>query len=69
MAQRYPEFRSSYMQEELIEHILLTPAELALVLFCRGDDRRALTPLFHGHIDPYGQFELNLTRSSFLEAA
>ena len=32
-------------------------------------DRRALTPLFHGHINPYGQFELNLTRPSFLEAA
>jgi TnpA family transposase len=33
------------------------------------EDRRALTPLFHGHINPYGQFELNLTRPSFLEAA
>jgi TnpA family transposase len=32
-------------------------------------DHRALTPLFHGHINPYGQFALDLTRPSFLEAA
>jgi hypothetical protein len=32
-------------------------------------DRRGLTPLFHGHINPYGQFPLDLTRPSFLEAA
>jgi hypothetical protein len=30
---------------------------------------RALTPLFHGHINPYGQFSLDLTRPSFLKAA
>jgi hypothetical protein len=29
----------------------------------------ALTPLFHGHINPYGQFALDLARPSFLEAA
>jgi hypothetical protein len=33
------------------------------------EDLRALTPLFHGHINPYGQFELDLARPSFLEAA
>ena len=33
------------------------------------EDLRALTPLFHGHINPYGQFALDLTRPSFLEAA
>jgi TnpA family transposase len=32
-------------------------------------DRRGLTPLFHGHINPYGQFALDLARPSFLEAA
>ena len=32
------------------------------------EDLRALTPLFHGHINPYGQFALDLTRPSFLEA-
>ena len=31
------------------------------------EDRRALTPLFHGHINPYGMFELNLEKPSFLE--
>jgi TnpA family transposase len=31
-------------------------------------DRRGLTPLFHGHINPYGQFALDLTRPSFLAA-
>jgi hypothetical protein len=33
------------------------------------EDLRALTPLFHGHINPYGQFALDLERPSFLEAA
>ena len=32
------------------------------------EDLRALTPLFHGHINPYGQFALDLARPSFLEA-
>ena len=27
-----------------------------------AEDRRALTPLFHGHINPYGQFTLDLER-------
>jgi hypothetical protein len=34
-----------------------------------AEDLRALTPLFHGHINPYGQFTLDLTRPSFLEVA
>jgi hypothetical protein len=29
----------------------------------------APTPLFHGHINAYGQFALDLNRPSFLEAA
>ena len=32
-------------------------------------DFRALTPLFYGHINPYGLFELDLEGPSFLEAA
>lgn len=32
-------------------------------------DVRGLTPLFHGHINPYGQSALDLSRPSFLEAA
>jgi TnpA family transposase len=34
-----------------------------------GDDRRALTSLFYEHVNPYGLFELDVTRPSFLEAA
>ena len=34
-----------------------------------AEDRRALTPLFHGHINPYGQFTIDLAQPSFLEAA
>jgi hypothetical protein len=30
-----------------------------------ADDRRALTPLFHGHINPYGQFAIDLAQPSF----
>ena len=37
MANAYPQFRSSYSHEEMVEHFLLTPAELQLVLTCRGD--------------------------------
>ncbi|HEY9783871.1 MAG TPA: DUF4158 domain-containing protein [Candidatus Obscuribacterales bacterium] len=32
-------------------------------------DLRGLTPLFHGHINPYGLFYLDLHQPSFLEAA
>jgi hypothetical protein len=28
-------------------------------------DRRGLTPLFHGHINPYGQFALDLAGRIF----
>jgi TnpA family transposase len=34
-----------------------------------AEDLRALTLLFHGHINPYKQFALDLNRPSFLEAA
>jgi TnpA family transposase len=33
------------------------------------EDFRALTPLFHVHVNPYGVFELSLEKDSFLEAA
>jgi Tn3 transposase DDE domain len=33
------------------------------------DDRRALSPLFYEHVNPYGLFPLDLDRPSFLEAA
>lgn len=34
-----------------------------------AEDFRGLTPFFHGHINPYGRFALDLSRPSFLEAA
>jgi Tn3 transposase DDE domain len=33
------------------------------------EDRRALTPLFYEHVNPYGVFALALEQPSFLEAA
>jgi TnpA family transposase len=33
------------------------------------EDLRALTPLFYGHINPYGLFQLDLEKPSFLNAA
>jgi hypothetical protein len=32
-------------------------------------DRRALTPLFYEHVNPYGLFAFHLDQPSFLEAA
>jgi len=40
VANAYPQFRSSYSHEEMVEHFLLTPAELQLVFTCRGDANR-----------------------------
>jgi TnpA family transposase len=34
-----------------------------------AEDPRALTPLFHGYINPYGRFTIDLERPSFLQAA
>ena len=36
MSGTYPDFQSSYTHEEMVEHFLLTPADLSLVLACRG---------------------------------
>lgn len=40
MSGAYPHFKSCYTHEELVEHFLLTPAELQLVFTCRGDANR-----------------------------
>jgi hypothetical protein len=40
LGQSYPSFQPSYSHEDLVEHFLLTPGELALVLKCRGDASR-----------------------------
>ena len=41
MSGAYPQFKTSYAHEELVEHFLLTPADLQLVvLTCRGEANR-----------------------------
>ena len=40
MGKSYPSFQPSYSHEELVEHFLLTPGELELVLKCRGNVNR-----------------------------
>jgi hypothetical protein len=40
LGQNYPSFQSSYSHEDLVEHFLLTPGEVELVLKCRGDANR-----------------------------
>ncbi len=55
----------------LINTILLeqTIEQQRLYDLLSEEDFRALTPLFHAHVNPYGQFEINLEKPSFLEAA
>jgi hypothetical protein len=48
MSGAYPHFKTSYTHEELVEHFLLTPADLQLVLgdeneTCKIPDRPPLT--------------------------
>jgi Domain of unknown function (DUF4158) len=40
MSGAYPHFKPSCTHEELVEHFLLTPADLQLALSCRGDANR-----------------------------
>jgi hypothetical protein len=37
MSEVHPHFKPSYTHEELVEHFLSTPADLQLVLTCRGE--------------------------------
>ena len=50
----------------LVEH---TIAQHQLRDQLSAEDRRALTPLFYAHVNPYGLFALDLDRPSLLEAA
>ena len=50
----------------VVEH---TIAQHHLLDQLSGEDRRALTPLFYEHVNPYGLFALDLAQPSFLEAA
>jgi hypothetical protein len=40
MSGTYPSFKAFYSHEELVEHVLLIPADLELVLSCQGDANR-----------------------------
>ncbi len=55
----------------LINTILLeqTIEQQSLYDLLSEEDKRALTPLFHRHVNPYGIFDISLEKSSFLEAA
>ena len=46
-----------------------TIAQHQLLEQLSADDRRALSPLFYEHVNPYGLFALDLDRPSWLEAA
>ena len=50
----------------MIERVLATSAIGSRM---QAADYRALTPLFTQNINPYGQFNIDLERPSFLEAA
>src|SRR5215472_16651237 len=50
----------------LVEH---TIAQHQLRDQLSAEDRRALTPLFYAHVNPYGLFALDLDQPSLLEAA
>jgi hypothetical protein len=74
MSGTYPHFKSSYTHEELVEHFLLTPADLQLILTCRGEANRcgmalllkALTYL--GYVpDSLDDVPLDVRRSRFGE--
>ena len=49
------------VERTLAQHQLLDPLN--------EEDRRALSPLFYEHVNPYGLFALDFDRPSFLEAA
>ena len=55
----------------LINTVLIeqTIAQHHLLDQLSAEDRRGLTPLFYGHVNPYGLFALALDQPSFLEAA
>jgi TnpA family transposase len=46
-----------------------TMAQHQLLEHLSEEDRRALSPLFYEHVNPYGLFALDLDRPSWLEAA
>ena len=72
MSGAYPHFQSSYSHDELVEHFLLTPADLQLVLACRGEANRcgmalllkALTYLGYAFRNPSQDLPVNWTEET-----
>ena len=55
-----------YVNTLMIQRVLAEPAWRRRLT---AEDRRALTPLFYLHINPYGRFELNMDARLDLELA
>jgi TnpA family transposase len=55
-----------YINTLMIQQVL---ADRAWLDRMEADDLRALTPLIHAHVNPYGTFELDLNKRLHLEAA
>ena len=55
-----------YMNTLLIQEVLSTPKWKEKLT---STDKRAITPLLHGHINPYGLFPLNMSTRIDIENA
>ena len=56
-----------YVNTRMLQSVLTEPAWAARMTV---DDHRALSPLGHAHINPYGRFEIDLgSRIDFAAAA
>ncbi len=54
-----------YVNTLMIQRVLAEPAWMARM---RPDERRGLTPLGWGHVNPYGTFHLDMTARLPLDA-
>ena len=66
--------KQQWTAQELIDHWTFTQEEIALVLSekewlnkMQPEDFRGLTPLFYGHITPYGEFQLDMNKRINIE--
>jgi hypothetical protein len=55
-----------YIDTLMLQQILADPAWLERL---DAEDRRALSPLLYGHCNPYGTFELDMSKRPPIEAA
>ena len=56
--------RRDYVNTLMIQNVL---ADEAWMDRMAEEDRRALTPLIHGHVNPYGNFELDMKKRLLLD--